>query len=64
MSFLQEVVRINDDLYDLKCQRGNKKAGVTRAKTYIQGITTTIDKLDVSELQCRLDNFLLTIKHF
>ena len=55
---------INDDLSDLKYQGGNKKAAITRAKTYIQSLTTTIDKLFFSELQRRLDKLLLAIEHF
>ena len=63
-SIFEVVVWINDDLSDLKYQGGNKKAAITRSKTFIQSLATTIDKLDLSELQWRLDKLLLAIKHF
>ncbi len=64
MATFEESIQENDDLSDLRKLRGTKKSCVTRANTYIQSITTSLDDLDISELQRRYDNLLTAVYQY
>ncbi len=61
MAIFEESIQENDDLRKLQ---GTKKSCVTWAKTYIQRITTSLDDLDISELQRCYDNLLTAVYHY
>ncbi len=64
MATFEESIQENDDLSDLRKLRGTKKSCVTRANTYIQSITTSLDDLDICELQRRYDNLLTAVYQY
>ena len=64
MATFEELIQQNEDLPDLRRQRGTKKSSITRAKTYIQDLSKDLERLNVTDLQRRYDNLLTAINQY